>query len=290
MNASTPPRKPDPMSKMLIIGASGTVGSELSRLLAAQGHDVRKATSRTLTAPDQVQVDLAAQRGVAQAVAGVEAAFLLSPPGHVNQDALLNPVIDAARAQGVRKVVLMSAMGADADENAPLRKAERHLEASGLAWNIIRPNWFMQNFNTFWLHGIQAQGKIFLPVGQAKGSFIDARDIAAVAARLLTSDGFANRAFDLTGAQALDHDQAAEILSRETGRTIGFQDITPEAMLDGLLSAGLPRPYSEFLVLILGFFKAGYAERTTDAVATILGRSPGSFEAYAQDHRQAWAV
>jgi uncharacterized protein YbjT (DUF2867 family) len=84
---------------------------------------------------------------------------------------------------------------------APLRKAERHLEASGLAYNVIRPNWFMQNFNTFWLHGIQTAGQIFLPVGQAKGSFIDARDIAAVAAVLLTSDAFDNRDFDLTGAR-----------------------------------------------------------------------------------------
>ena len=276
------------MSTFLVIGASGTVGSELSRQLTAQGHRVRQATSRAATAADQVQVDLVARQGLAAATAGADGAFLLAPPGHVNQDELLIPLIDAARAQGVRKLVLMSAMGANADENAPLRKTERHLEASGLAWNIIRPNWFMQNFNTFWLHGIQSQGKIFLPVGSAKGSFIDARYIAAVAARLLTSDGFANQAFDLTGPQALDHDQVATILSRETGRSIGFQDITPEAMLDGLLSAGLPRPYSEFLVMILGFFKAGYSERTTEAVLQITGRAPGSFEQYAHDHRAAW--
>ncbi len=197
-------------------------------------------------------------------------------------------LIDAAKAQGVRKVVLMSAMGANADESAPLRKAERHLEASGQAYNIVRPNWFMQNFNTFWLHGIQTQNKILLPVGAAKGSFIDVRDIAAVAARLLTSDTFAHRDFDLTGSEALDHDQVAALLSRETGRTITYQDIPPAAMLDGLLGAGVPRPYAEFLLLILGFFKAGYAERTTDAVLQITGRAPRRFEQYAHDHRAAW--
>ena len=278
------------MSKILIVGASGTVGSELSRLPSSAGHEPRKATSRAPTAADQVQVDLVTQRGLTEAVAGVDAAFLLAPPGHVNQDELLAPLIDAARAQGLGKLVLMSAMGANADENAPLRKAERHLEASGLRYNIIRPNWFMQNFNTIWLHGIQAHGKIALPLGRAKGSFIDARDIAAVAARLLTSNDFADRDFDLTGPEALDHDQVAAILSREAGRPIVYQDIPPGAMLDGLLSAGLPRPYAEFLMLILGFFKAGHSERTTDAVTRILGRSPGRFETYARDYRQAWQI
>jgi len=278
------------MSRILVIGASGTVGSELARRLAAQGEAVAKATSRASTAADQVQIDLVSRRGLDAAFVDVDRAFLLAPPGHVNPDELLAPLIDAARARGLKKVVLMSAMGANADDNAPLRKAEKRLEAAGLPYNIIRPNWFMQNFNTFWIQGILQQGKIGLPVGAAKGSFIDARDIAAVAAKLLTSDTFANRDFDLTGPAALDHDAVAAILSRETGRRITYQDISPAAMLDGLLSAGLPRPYAEFLLLILGFFKAGYSERTTDAVAQILGRAPGSFERYAKDYREVWAA
>jgi uncharacterized protein YbjT (DUF2867 family) len=276
------------MPKTLVIGASGTVGSELVRQLAARGHDVRRATSRAPTEAGQVQVDLVSGAGRDAALAGVERLFLLAPPGHVNQHELLNPLIDAAKAHGVRKVVLMSAMGANADPAGPLRQAELHLERSGLAWNVIRPNWFMQNFNTFWLHGINTQGKILLPVGTAKGSFIDARDIAAAAAELLSGDTFVGRDFDLTGGRALDHDEVAAILSRETGRTITFQDIPPAAMLDGLLSAGLPRPYAEFLIVILGFFKAGYAERTTDAVQTITGRAPRTLEQYAKDYRSAW--
>ncbi len=276
------------MSRILVVGASGTVGSELARLLAAQGESVVKVTSRLPSAADQVRVDIVSRAGLHDAFESVDRAFLLSPPGHANQYELLAPLIDEARARGLQKVVLMSAMGANADDNSPLRRAEKQLEASGLPYNIIRPNWFMQNFNTFWIQGILQQGKIFLPVGTAKGSFIDARDIAAVAAKLLTSDSFTNRDFDLTGPAALDHDTVGAILSRETDRTITFQDIPPAAMLDGLLGAGVPRAYAEFLVLILGFFKAGYSERTTDAVAQILGRAPGTFEQYAMDYRAAW--
>ena len=277
------------MSRILVVGASGTVGSELSRLLAAQGETVVKATSRQPLGADQVLVDLSSQAGVKAAFEGVDRAFVLSPPGYANQEALLAPLIDEAKARGLDKVVLMSAMGANADENSPLRKAERRLEASGLAYNIIRPNWFMQNFNTFWLHGIQSAGQILLPVGSAKGSFIDARDIAAVAARLLTSDAFANRDFDLTGPRALDHAEVAAILTQATGRPIGYTDITPEAMLQGLMGAGLPKDYADMLLLILGFFKAGYAERTTDAVLQITGRAPRTIEQYAKDYRTSWA-
>ena len=276
------------MSRILVVGASGTVGSELSRLLAAQGQTVRRATSQAPTQADQVHVDLVRGSGIAAALDGVDRAFLLAPPGHTNQHELPAAVIEAARERGLRRVVLMSAMGANADEHAPLRRAELQLERSGLPWNVIRPNWFMQNFHTFWLHGILIQGRILLPVGRARGSFIDARDIAAVAARLLTSDAFANRDFDLTGPRALDHAEVAAILAQTTGKPIGFTDITPDAMLQGLLGAGLPRDYAEFLVLILGFFKAGYAERTTDAVQQITGQAPRTIEQYAKDYRASW--
>ena len=277
------------MSRTLVIGANGTVGSELVRLLRAQQHPVVKATSRPVTDPaTEVHLNLLTRAGLDAALQGVSKLFMLSPPGHTNQDELLKPVVDAAKAHGVRKVVLMTAMGANADDNAPLRKAELHLEASGLAYNIIRPNWFMQNFNTFWIQGILEHGKIFLPVGAAKGSFIDARDIAAVAARLLGTDEFNQRDFDLTGAVALDHDAVAAILSNASGRTITYQHIPESDMRAALLQAGLPPAYTEFLLMILGFFKAGYAERTTDAVQMLLGRAPIALEQYAADYRSAW--
>jgi uncharacterized protein YbjT (DUF2867 family) len=277
------------MPRILVLGANGTVGSELSRLLAAQGETVVKATSRAPTAADQVQLDLRNHTDLSSAFNGVDRAFFLSPPGYTNQDVLLTPLIDEAKARGLKKVVLMSAMGANADENAPLRKAERRLEASGLAYNIIRPNWFMQNFNTFWLQGIRSAGQIFLPVGSAKGSFIDARDIAAVAARLLTSDTFANRDFDLTGSLALDHNEVAAILTQASGKPIGFTDIPPDAMLTALKEAGLPQDYAEFLLVILGYFKAGYAERTTDHVQEITGQAPRTLAQYASDYKASWA-
>lgn len=277
------------MTTTLVIGANGQIGSALASLLAAQGQTVRRATSRAASRSGEVQVNLATGAGLAAALTGADQLFLMTPPGFANHHQLLNPAIDAAKAAGVRKVLLLSAMGANADDNIPLRQAELHLERSGLAWNVIRPNWFMQNFHTFWLHGIQTQGQIFLPVGNAKGSFIDTRDIAAVAARLLSSDDFVNAAHDLTGGESLDHTQVAAILSKAAGRTIGYTDIPEDAMRQGLLGAGLPADYTEFLLVILGAFKAGYAERITDGVERMTGKAPIRLEQYAQDFKANWA-
>jgi uncharacterized protein YbjT (DUF2867 family) len=275
------------MPTTLVIGATGHIGGELTRLLQAAGHTVRQAT-RTARARGQVALDLATGAGLDAAFDGVQSAFLMAPPGHAQQHLLLNPAIDAAKRAGVQHVVLLSAMGANADPSAPMRQAELHLEQSGLAWNTLRPNWFMQNFHTFWLPAIQATGNILLPVGNARGSFIDTRDIAAVAAALLTANTLRNQDFDLTGPEALDHDAVARILTGAAGRTIGYQDIPPDAMRSALLDAGLPADYTEFMLLILGYFKAGYSERTTNAVQQITGRAPRTLAQYAADHRSAW--
>lgn len=274
--------------KILVIGASGTVGTELVRLLKAEGQEVISATSRRPERADQVQVNLATGQGLEEAFRGVQRAFLLSPPGFGDQRKILLPLIEAAKKHKLEKVVLMTAMGANAVETAPFRQAELALEKSGLAYNILRPNWFFQNFHTFWRQGIVEQGKILLPAGTAKVSFIDARDIAAVAAKLLLSDDKNNEAFDLTGPQSIDHAEVAQALSAATGKKIIYEEISPEAMRSGLLGAGLPADYVEFMLMIFGFLREGYSERKTVSVREIIGREPRSVEAYARDFGSSW--
>ncbi len=280
------------MPKHLVIGASGTVGSNVVNLLANEGHAVRATTSRLFSKSprDNVEwshLDLVRGMGIEEAFADVDTALLLSPPGFADQHRVLSPLITAATRRKLDKVVLMTAMGADAADT-PFRRAEVELESSGLAWNIIRPNWFMQNFQTFWLQGINEQGKILLPVGKGKASFIDARDIAAVAVRLLTTHDEDQKAFDVTGPEALDHDQVASILSEVTGRRIVYQEIEPRALRDGFVAAGVPADYADFLIAILGYLKQGYAAPITDAVKKLLGREPIAFRQYARDERAAW--
>jgi uncharacterized protein YbjT (DUF2867 family) len=279
----------DSMTKTLVIGARGSIGRELVPQLAAKGHDVIEATHRQPTSDRQVQLDLVQKTNLSATLSTVQRLFLLAPSGHTNQDELLLPVIESAREFRLEKVVLMTAMGANANDASPLRRADILLEQAGVPFNVMRPNWFMQNFNSLWIRGIVERGQIVLPAGKGKGSFIDTRDIAAVAAELLSSDASNNCAFDLTGPRALDHDEVAEILSRETRRSIRFNDISPGVMLAAWEAAHVQRDYAESLIKMFGDFEAGLAERTTDAVEVITGTAPRSFEQYARDYCLAWS-
>src|SRR4051812_40754751 len=94
--------------RILVIGATGTVGSELSRLLKAEGHEVRETTSKAGGAtPDRSYLNLLTGEGVRDAFADVDRAFLLSPAGYADQHAILSPLIQEAKRRGLKKVVLM---------------------------------------------------------------------------------------------------------------------------------------------------------------------------------------
>jgi uncharacterized protein YbjT (DUF2867 family) len=272
----------------LVIGASGTVGSELVKLLKAAGHSVKSATSKAAKDPGKVHINLGTGEGVKEAFEGVDQAFFLSPPGFADHYKILSPLIHEAKRRGLKKVVLMTALGANADANSPFRRAEVELEKSGLNYNIIRPNWFLQNFNTFWIHGILAQSSIALPAGNAKVSFIDARDISAVAARLLTSDDLNNQAFDITGPEAVDHNDVAHAISASAGKKITYQNIEPSVLKNGLVAAGLPVDYVDFLLLIFGFLREGYNAGVTDGVLKVTGKKPRSLQNYAVEYKQNW--
>ena len=283
------------MKTYLVAGASGTVGSHLVKLLAAErGAVVRALTSKPGRQDTErvkwMRADVVSERGLPLAFTGVDRAFLLAPPGHANQHQVLAPLIREARLAKVEKVVLMTAKGANAVDTSPFRRAELELERSGIAFNIVRPNWFMQNFATLWVRGIRDQGKILLPAGNARVSFIDALDIAAVAARLLTRDDHAGKSFDLTGAEALDHGDAAAVLSRVAGRKIVYEEIAPAAMRAQLLDAGAPADYADLLLTLFGYLRQGSGASITENVRALLGRNPSRFEGFAQSHRGAWTV
>lgn len=273
---------------ILIIGASGTVGTELARILRAEGHQIRTTTSKTPKDISSVHINLATGDGVRSAFEGVDKVFILSPPGYADHYKILSPLIQESKRRSLKKVVLMTALSANSSEDTPFRRAEIELEKSGLTYNIVRPNWFMQNFNTFWIQSIREHGKIFLPAGKAKTSFIDAKDISAVIAKLLTTDKFDNNAYDITGPKALNHDEVAEEISKTTGKKITYQEIEPSELKKALVGAGIPEDYADFLVMIFGFLREGYNSRITTSVKDILEKEPNKFSDYARSYKQIW--
>ena len=241
---------------ILVLGATGTVGSVLvSSLLARGEHVIAGVRSPEKLAP---QAGLAARRfdyadpaTFAPALAGVDRLFLLSPPGHADAYALVAPFLDVALPL-VKKVVLMTASGVEYNDEIPLRKLELRVQASGVRHVLLRPTWFSDNFHTFWYAPISQAGVIPLPAADARTAFIDARDIAESAAAALTSDAFDGQAVTLTGPEALTYGEAAELLSQVSPRPIRYTPIDDESFRASLVQAGLPADYAGLLTGLFG--------------------------------------
>jgi uncharacterized protein YbjT (DUF2867 family) len=147
----------------------------------------------------------------------------------------------------------------------------------------------MQNFNPgFLLPTIQEKGAIYLPTADAKSSFIDTRDIAAVAAVALTEDGHQGKEYTLTGAHALSYTEAAEIIAHVTGRKISYIAISDDDAREAMKSAGWPPEQVEFMIGLFNFVRQGWTASISPAVSSVLGREPIAFEQFARENADAW--
>jgi uncharacterized protein YbjT (DUF2867 family) len=279
------------MKNILVLGATGTVASPLTRLLVDAGHAVKAATRSpgAYEGPGEpVAFDLADASTWDAALEGVERVFVLAPPGFADQHAALSPFLERVFASArVDRIVTMTAQGVEFDDAIPFRRLELAIEASGKPFVHLRPTWFSQNFHTFWGHGVREHDVIALPAADARVPFVDARDIAASAAAALTRDDVElGRAYEPTGPASLTHAEAAAALSEVLGRTITYTPITDDAFRAQLAPSGLPADYIELLV---GLFQAMRASepRRTDDVEALTGRAPLDLKTYARDHAAA---
>ena len=276
---------------ILVTGATGNVGKEVIKSLMAKGSQVRAAIRnieklRTMGPEgiEPVSFEFDDPKTFDIAMAGVDKIFMIAPPLAPNSYELLTPLIKKAVDMDVRRIVFLSAMGVDMDDSYPLGKIEIEIEKSGLEYTFLRPNWFMQNFNSSLLGMIKEKGGIFLPAEDSKTSFIDARDIAEVAVAALLTDNHIGKGYTLTGSRSLDHHEAVKILSEAIGKTVIYQSITDEAMQEALKEMGTPQGNIQLMSILYGMVRDGYTAPVTDDVKKILGRNPISLEQYARDY------
>jgi uncharacterized protein YbjT (DUF2867 family) len=270
--------------KILVLGATGNVGRPLVDALVAKGEAV-KAASRggaPVGGAEGVRFDYSDPSTFATALDGVDRVFVMLAAGYTDPVAMLSPIVEAAAAHGA-KVVLMTALGVDADDAIPYRQVELKLIKSGTPYIILRPSWFADNFHTFWKGGVSA-GRFGLPAGDGATSFIDLRDLVASIAAALTTDRFDGQAFVLTGPQALTYTQAAAILSEVVGKPVTYEAIDDAAFVTMLTGFGMTEDYSRFLASIFYPVRQGWAAASTDAVETLTGRKPIPLATYARDH------
>ncbi|WGD30789.1 SDR family oxidoreductase [Ancylobacter sp. WKF20] len=274
--------------KVLVLGATGTVGRPLVAALLAKGVAVKAASrsGKAVAGAEGVVFDYANPATFGPAFEGVDRLYLLLASGNTATTELLLPVVEAAVARKV-KIVFQSVFGVDADDSIPYRQVEIAIEKSGVPYVLLRPNWFTDNFITYWKPGIDHAGVIAVPAGEGKSSFIDARDIAASAAAALTSTDFDGKAFNLTGPAALGYGEAAAILSAVLGKPVAYQAVDDATFIGILTGAGVAQDYATFLASIFYPVREGWTALVTDDVATLTGVAPRSVAQWADDNAAA---
>lgn len=279
--------------RILVLGSTGNVGKPLVQSLLSAGESVVAASRHADLANSQqnlqlVRFDYTDSSTFAPALENVDRVYVVGPAGLFAVHNILAPFLELA-FQTPRKFVVQTADGVQFNDQAPLRQLELLVEASGHPYVFLRPNWFMDNFHTFWHAPIQASGTIPLPAGDSRSAFIDVLDIADAASAALRSDQFNGQAFSLSGPESLTYTEAAEILSRNAGREIRYQHIEDAAFTRSMVEAGMPQDYAQFLTTLFSFVRQGAASQVTDAVQKITGQAPRTLEAYAQRYAGAFS-
>ena len=282
-------------SPILVTGATGTVGRPLVEALVAAGATVRAASRRpqpTSPSPDGVEpvrFDLTDPTTWSEAFTGVETMFLLRPPQVANVRRDVAPALSAARAIGVRHVVLLSVQGAERLRVVPHARIESWLRASGMGWTFVRPSFFTQNLAQ--VHGSQVRehDELLVPAGHGRTAFVDAADVAAVcAAALLDPAAYAGRALTPTGEQALTYDEVAATLSEVTGRPVAYRAPGLLRYVRTARAWGMPAGMVAVTSVIYSTARLGLAASLTDDVLTVTGRRPATVRAVLERQRAAF--
>jgi uncharacterized protein YbjT (DUF2867 family) len=279
------------MPSTLVTGATGTFGAAVTEMLQRAGQSVRvliRDPKRFAGIGVQVAIgDFADPTSLDAALSGIERVFLASFD-RPEMPALQRNLLAAARRQGVRHIARISTMYVDDPRFGSLMAdhaaGEHQLEHSGLEFTHLRPSWVLQNFLPTSAATPVRDSKIRLPAGDGQVSFVDARDVAAVAAAALTKPGHEGRTYELTGPDARTHQELAQALSAATGRTIIFDNLSPEVYVSELTAAGWPPLSIESMDMLFADIRAGGAAVLTSDVTRVTGRTPLSIHDFARDH------
>ncbi len=281
---------------ILITGATGNVGEPTMHALIERGEPVRAAVRPLADAKglpdavDPVVFDFTDATTWQAAFDGVDRMFLMRPPpiSKIERDML--PSLEAAQAAGVEHVVLLSLLGAEKNPVVPHRKLEDFLLDASMSYTFLRPSFFMQNLSTTHREEIRDCDEIYVPAGNGKTSFIDARDIGEVAAMALGEpDAHRNKAYPLTGSEALGYGEVAEIFSEVLGRPITYPKPGAIRFAWRMKKRGIPLPFVGVMTAIYTVCRLGKADTVTDDLEKLLGRPPISLRQFVEDYREVWS-
>ncbi|RSN86326.1 NAD-dependent epimerase [Streptomyces sp. WAC 05379] len=269
----------------LVTGASGHVGREVTRQLAAAGLEVRAMTRTPGRTPalDGVQVvagDLTRPDSLGEALRGIERLYLFPVPETASE------VVARAVRAGVRRIVVLSSSSVHDEtthSGAHHRAVERAVEDSGVEWTFVRPDEFANNLLWKWGHSIRTEGVVRAPYPEARRALIHERDVAAVAAAALMTDGHTGARYELTGPELLDQPEQVARIAAVTGTGIRFEEVTPRAAREEMIRF-MPEPVVD---MVLGYLVESVANPPAPlpTVEKVTGRPATPFDQWVRDHR-----
>ncbi len=277
---------------LLITGATGHNGSEIIKRLSAAGIGARAMTRNPSKAPqlegiEWVEGSFDDKASLVAAMQDVDRVFIVLPvsPNMVEQ---ASNAIAAAQQTGVQQIVKLSGFGASSDSPSEIIRmhgeSDELIKNSGLAWTLLQPNSFFQNILGF-IATIRDQNSFYLPMKDGSQSLIDVRDIADVAVAVLTGEGHENKTYRLSGPEALNFNEVADILSDVLGRQIQYVDVPPEAARQAMRDMGMSEWTAGALAEILVVFAEGHHNEVTSTVEEVSGHAPRSFRTFVEDHK-----
>ncbi|WP_129338446.1 SDR family oxidoreductase [Cellulomonas endophytica] len=268
----------------VVTGATGHLGRLVVESLLAQGVPAagitatgRRAEALAPLADRGVRThvaDYADAGALTKAFAGADVLVLVSGSEVGRRVAQHRTALEAAAAAGVTRVVYTSAPHADTTELvlAPEHRATEELvRASGLAWTIVRNNWYTENYE-----GVVAQargtGEIVTSTGQGRVASATREDYAAGAAAVARGEGHEGRVLELSGDVAWSFDELAAAAAEALGRPVVHRSVSPEEHREALLAAGLDAGTAGFVVALdEGIRRGDLADATAD-LRTLIGR------------------
>ncbi len=282
-----------------VTGSTGTIGSELVRLLSAARAPTRAVhrsakNTQPLRGVVWLRADLRDETVLEPVLAGTTRLFLLSG-NDVGFGKLQIGTIRAAERLGVEHVVKLSALGASDHSNSTIARehweVEQALEQSTMTWTLLRPHAFMQNWLGDVAESVRAEGAIYSPIADGKVPFIDTRDIAAVAAEvMLNAEAHVGRRYFLTGGEAVGLAEVAATLSDVIGKTVTYRPISMDEARARMEARDIPAQLIDAMLAIAKYQKAGGAtSKVSDTVQRILGRPPRTIRDFARDYADRFA-
>ena len=301
---------------ILVTGATGTVGSEVVKQITSPSRSSLSSDIRVRAAVhskdkadrlraenklvDIVDIDYNKSETIVDALNGIDKLFLLTLP-RPNMPEITSGLINEAKKNNVKHIVKLSVLSAEDEPGLIIgrmhRQEEKLIEESGIPYTFLRAGPFMQNFINFFGQTIRTQNAIYLPVGEGKVSFVDARDIAAVATKILLANSngtkinqlYENKKYGITGNEALSYSQAADILSSVLGRRITYVKISEEDTRNAMKKMGMEDWLIDALLEFYSVIRSGDASQSTTAVEQITGRKPISLEQFVRDHASSFS-